>query len=162
MVSQRTPASGAVWSTARLALILPPRGVAPSDPGPRMDDDTGELAARIGRPLGRYAELYPDIERRLAAILRNPEPRVRRRVAAVEKLARQRAEGRRERLKARYGLTEAEARVAAWLADGGDIASLARATGLSPGTLRVQLKLVFAKTGVNRQAALIKLVQSPI
>jgi len=125
-----------------------------------MGEDSGELAARLGRPLGQYAKLYPDIERRLFAILRSSDPKIRRRISAIERIARQRTEARREQLQARYELTAAEARVAVWLADGGDIASYAETAGVAQGTVRVQLKSVFAKTGVNRQVALAKLVQS--
>jgi DNA-binding CsgD family transcriptional regulator len=125
-----------------------------------MDDDNEELARRLARPLGQYAQLYPDIERRLVGILENRDPKVRRRIAAVAGIARQRSEARRERLMARYQLTRAEAKVAAWLADGGDIASYAKSKGISIGTVRIQLKSVFAKTGVNRQAALVKLTQT--
>ena len=60
-----------------------------------MDDDNEELARRLARPLGQYAQLYPDIERRLVGILENRDPKVRRRIAAVAGIARQRSEARR-------------------------------------------------------------------
>jgi len=125
-----------------------------------MDDDSEELARRIARPLGQYAELYPDIERRLLGVLRSRDPKVLQRLAPLGKIARLRSEALRERLIARYRLTATEARVAAWLADGGDIAAYAETHGVSAGTVRIQLKSVYAKTGVSRQAALVKLAQT--
>jgi DNA-binding CsgD family transcriptional regulator len=54
-----------------------------------------------------------------------------------------------------FGLTPAEARVARGIAAGKTVDDLAYETGLSVGTLRQQLKSVFNKTGVSRQAELV-------
>ena len=105
----------------------------------------------------RYAQLYPSAGPRLRAILANPDPKLRRRVATLRRLAEAHEANRLGRLADDYGLTRAEARVALHIIDGGDIASYARAAGVSAGTVRSQLKSVFAKAGVSRQAELVKL-----
>ena len=63
-----------------------------------------------------------------------------------------------EMVAALYGLTPAEARVAAGLAEGLSPAEIADRHGVSTGTLRNQLKAVFSKTGTRRQAELVRLV----
>jgi DNA-binding CsgD family transcriptional regulator len=57
-----------------------------------------------------------------------------------------------------FGLTPAEARVARWIAAGKRIRDIADEAGLAAGTVRQQLKSVFAKTGVSRQADLVGLL----
>ena len=54
-----------------------------------------------------------------------------------------------------FDLTTAEARLAVALCDGCDLATAARNFGISRQTVRSQLKAVFAKTGVRRQAELV-------
>lgn len=61
-------------------------------------------------------------------------------------------------LKALYGLTDAEARLAAALTDGSSLDEIATSTGVSIPTLRTHLKRVMSKAGVNRQGELIRLV----
>jgi DNA-binding CsgD family transcriptional regulator len=56
-----------------------------------------------------------------------------------------------------FGLTGAEARLAALLGNGHDLASIAITLGVTRETLRSQLKAVFAKTGMRRQAELVAL-----
>ena len=58
------------------------------------------------------------------------------------------------------GLTKAESRVAALLAEGRSVPEIASATGRAEGTTRTHLKNVFAKHGLSRQADLIRLVLS--
>jgi DNA-binding CsgD family transcriptional regulator len=53
-----------------------------------------------------------------------------------------------------YGLTGAEARVAAMVAQGQDVAEIATKTGLSVNTIRTQLKQCFRKTETKRQSEL--------
>jgi DNA-binding CsgD family transcriptional regulator len=53
------------------------------------------------------------------------------------------------------GLTPAEAGLVAALVGGNSLAQYATRTGRSLGTLRAQLKSVFAKTGTHRQAELV-------
>ena len=56
------------------------------------------------------------------------------------------------RLRAAFGLTAAEARLAARLASGDGINAAAIALGISRETARTQLRAVFAKTNTHRQA----------
>ena len=55
-----------------------------------------------------------------------------------------------------FGLTVAESRLAALLVAGSSIQQASTQLGLSLNTVRTQLKSVFAKTGVNRQAELLR------
>lgn len=55
-----------------------------------------------------------------------------------------------------YGLSPAEAKVAASLASGRDLASTALELGVQPQTARCQLKSTFRKMGVNRQQELVR------
>jgi DNA-binding CsgD family transcriptional regulator len=54
-----------------------------------------------------------------------------------------------------YGFTRAESRLAAALCEGNDLNTLAKTFDVSHETLRGQLKTIFAKTGVRRQAELV-------
>src|SRR5262245_8856589 len=65
-----------------------------------------------------------------------------------------------ELLQAAFGLTFAEARLAAEIADGSNLHSIAKRLQLTIGTLRVQLKSVFVKTRTNRQAELAALLRN--
>jgi DNA-binding CsgD family transcriptional regulator len=57
-----------------------------------------------------------------------------------------------------FGLTPAEARLAAGLAKGLDLTEISELHAVSVGTLRVQLKSIFAKTQTKRQAQLVVLL----
>ena len=57
-----------------------------------------------------------------------------------------------------YGLTPTETRLAGYLIDGLTLSEAASEMKLSPATVRSYLKQVFAKTGVHRQASLIRLL----
>jgi DNA-binding CsgD family transcriptional regulator len=59
-----------------------------------------------------------------------------------------------------FGLTGAEARLAAALARGSTLVAAARALNIAHNTAKVQLRSVFAKTGVHRQAQLVALIAS--
>lgn len=63
-----------------------------------------------------------------------------------------------EVLQGLFDLTPAEAKAARAVAGGETVNSLAEKLGLSRETIRAQLKAVFAKTGVRRQADLIALL----
>jgi DNA-binding CsgD family transcriptional regulator len=65
-----------------------------------------------------------------------------------------------ETLAQQYGLTPAELRVLIALTDFGGVAEVAAALTLSAATVRTHLRHVFEKTGVRRQADLIKLMAS--
>lgn len=57
-----------------------------------------------------------------------------------------------------FDLTAAEARVAVSIAHGSDLAEIALSHNVSVGTVRNQLKVIFSKTGVSRQAELVRLI----
>jgi DNA-binding CsgD family transcriptional regulator len=59
-----------------------------------------------------------------------------------------------------FDLTAAEARVASRIAGGETIAEIASGTNTAEGTIRSQLKSVFGKIGVTRQADLVSLLGS--
>ncbi len=64
----------------------------------------------------------------------------------------------RERLQQTYGLTPAEARLAALLAEGGHVKTAAAQLGISFETARTHLKRIFSKTAVATQADLVRLL----
>jgi DNA-binding CsgD family transcriptional regulator len=57
-----------------------------------------------------------------------------------------------------FGLTQAEARVASLLVEGRSVSSIAEKLSVTPNTVRMQLKAVFAKTNTRRQGELIALL----
>ena len=57
-----------------------------------------------------------------------------------------------------FGLTPAESRVAALLADGQSPAEIAETLGVSRNTLKTQLASMYSKTGTSRQAQLVRLM----
>lgn len=63
-------------------------------------------------------------------------------------------------LRALLGLTMAEARLAAVLCEGLSLVEAAQRLGIAHNTAKVQLRAVFAKTGVRRQAQLVALMGS--
>ena len=127
-----------------------------------MDDDEPEYRLNLDATARRYAELYPSMAPRLRQILASRDPKLRRRIGVLVKAIAAADAGRLQRLKAAYRLSPAEARLALHIIDGGSIASYADLTGVTPGTARVQLKSVFAKTGVSRQAELVKRGQTEL
>jgi DNA-binding CsgD family transcriptional regulator len=63
-----------------------------------------------------------------------------------------------ELLQALFDLTPAEARVASMLVDGLSVETISETHGVSRNTVRTQLKSIFAKTGIDRQADLVRLL----
>ena len=61
-----------------------------------------------------------------------------------------------------FSLTPAEANIAVALADGLTLSEYAELKGISIGTTRIQLKSVFAKMGINRQAELVRKLYSSV
>jgi DNA-binding CsgD family transcriptional regulator len=57
-----------------------------------------------------------------------------------------------------FGLSKAEARIASLLADGFEPQQIAEQRNVSVGTIRVQMKHIFQKAKVHRQAELIKVI----
>ena len=66
-----------------------------------------------------------------------------------------------EILQALFDLSPAEARVAAMIAEGHSVKTIAELLSVQPNTIRVQLKAVFSKTGTGRQPELVSLLRSP-
>jgi DNA-binding CsgD family transcriptional regulator len=65
-----------------------------------------------------------------------------------------------ESVMARFELTRAEGRLACHLARGGSLKTFAQEQRVSIHTARNQVKAIFAKTGTNRQGALVALLRS--
>ena len=63
-----------------------------------------------------------------------------------------------EVLQSLYGLTPAEAKLAALLAQGKSLTEAATELHVTQNTARTHLKHIFQKTGVNRQSELVKLI----
>jgi DNA-binding CsgD family transcriptional regulator len=63
-----------------------------------------------------------------------------------------------EPLRAAFGLTPAEARLARQIARGDSLEDIAERHQVSLGTVRVQLKSLFQKTQTHRQAQLVSLL----
>lgn len=61
-----------------------------------------------------------------------------------------------------FALTPAEANIAVALADGLTLSEYAELKGISIGTARIQLKSVFSKMGINRQAELVRKLYSSV
>ena len=81
---------------------------------------------------------------------------------ALVVIARPRPDGDRiaRRVRRLYGLTEAEARVVAALTLGETVEQISVAHGVRVSTVRAQVRSIFEKTGVHRQADLVRLALS--
>jgi DNA-binding CsgD family transcriptional regulator len=64
-------------------------------------------------------------------------------------------------LQALYDLSPAEARIARLLLEGKSVSVIATQTAVTVNTVRAHLKSIFAKTGVNRQVELVRLLSLP-
>jgi DNA-binding CsgD family transcriptional regulator len=103
-----------------------------------------------------FAESNPAVVDRLGQIVRWVDANLR---AAGYKLSLEEIAPREdEGWETRFGLTPAEARLAAHLLDGGTPASYAQSQGLSPHTVRNHLRSIYAKTNTNRQVSLLQLL----
>lgn len=65
-----------------------------------------------------------------------------------------------ELLQRLYGLTPSEARLTERIVSGRALKDAAKDLGVTEGTTRTQLKVIFGKIGVNRQPELVKAVMS--
>ncbi len=84
---------------------------------------------------------------------------VSRSEGAAGVLAVRRAKGHSaRRIGQAFGLTGAEARLAAELVEGAGVEGIALKFGISRDTARNQLKAIFSKTGTHRQAELVLLL----
>ncbi|PRD41916.1 hypothetical protein C5748_18655 [Phyllobacterium phragmitis] len=86
-------------------------------------------------------------DQRVSAILLIVDPEKSRNLSLIE-------------MRTQYGLTQREAELTALLCRGARIAEAASHLGISVGTARQYLKVVFEKVGVNRQIDLVRLVGS--
>jgi DNA-binding CsgD family transcriptional regulator len=125
-----------------------------------MSNDSDDEPARYRSSLLEYAQLYPSIRERIRRITASADPVLSAKMTALL-VAHERAQaGQRERMAQRFGFTPTEGRVAQFLADCGSINQYAETFGVSEGTVRVQLRSVFAKTGVHRQAELVRVIEA--
>lgn len=67
-----------------------------------------------------------------------------------------------DRLRSLFGLTRAEARLAARLARGEALNEAAAGLNITYGTARTQLAVIFRKTGTNRQGELVRLLLTDV
>lgn len=121
-------------------------------PGPAHEAPAAGAVA-IVRPLGRPLVIHAapivgaasDVFQAAKAIVMVVDPDEHREPAALV-------------LRQTFGLTLAEAETALLLARGLDLDEIARMRAVSGGTVRQQIKAVFAKTATRRQAELVALV----
>jgi DNA-binding CsgD family transcriptional regulator len=127
-------------------------GAGHASSGPEMGDLLRQLAPHLTRAwcLGRASRS------KLARHDASP-PRSPTRAAPAPDLAGLPAVAR---LRAEFGLTKAEARLALRVADGSSLASAAQAFDVKLTTIRSQLQQVFAKTGTSRQTELVAMLLS--
>ena len=67
-------------------------------------------------------------------------------------------QGVRQRLRAQFGLSRAEAAICTLLAEDLSVNDIADLRGVATDTVRAQLKTIFEKTGLNKQGQVINLV----
>lgn len=121
-----------------------------------MDDlDALSKVLRLSRSLKHYEQTFPDMEARLREAYRSGNPWVRKAAASLTEAVRLRERQNADWYVEAFGLTATEGRIAAHLMSGGSIATYATTQGVSASTVRTQLKSIFAKVGVNRQAELL-------
>ncbi len=72
------------------------------------------------------------------------------------------SKGACERLRVTYGLSASEAKLALRLAAGQDLPNAAKALGITHASAQTYCKRVFSKTGVGRQADLVRLVLTSV
>ena len=115
------------------------------------------LAETIPSPDG-YADLYPTTRRRIVDLLTNISANLENTGLSLVIERPDAPDDAARALMERHDLTAAEARLALHLAGGGTLASHAAAQKVSRNTARTQLQSIFQKMGVNRQAAVVRLV----
>lgn len=111
-------------------------------------------ANRFFDELREYAALYPSVIPRLEQAAKAGDPHVARAVKAFADASMQSEISHIARCRARFDLTDAQARIAIFLSEGGTVSEYATAMKLSVATVRTHLKAIFAKTGAKRQAEL--------
>lgn len=108
--------------------------------------------------LKEYATLYPSVIPRLAAAAKAGDPHVNKAINVFAEASHKAEVSHIARCRTRFDLTETQARIATFLAEGGTVNEYAEAMGVSAGTVRTHLKTIFAKTGVRRQAELAVII----
>jgi DNA-binding CsgD family transcriptional regulator len=109
---------------------------------------------RFFEELKEYSALYPSVIPRLERAAKAGNPHVMRAVRAFADASIASETSHIARCRARFDLTETQARIAIFLAEGGTVAEYAAAMKISVATVRTHLKAIFAKTGAKRQAEL--------
>lgn len=109
-------------------------------------------------PMSGYELTYPSVRRRLIEILETVSESLAGAGLDVVVEKTQSADEAATRLARSFGLTPAELRLARHLADGGTLAAYAAEQNVSRNTARTHLSSIFQKTGVNRQADLVRLL----
>jgi DNA-binding CsgD family transcriptional regulator len=104
----------------------------------------------------RWTERNPEVPKRLEEIARWLDADLRAAGLAFEIKTADATPG--EAWAKRYGLTPAETRLATHLLAGGTTETYARDRGVSPHTVRNQLRAIYAKTDTNRQVSLLQLL----
>ena len=137
--------------------------------GARHPDDDAALGAAIRAAAAREADTAPRAvtvrspQTQGAAITLDVLPLPRRRlelrfdghVLVLARIAGGDEQRRATLLRETFGLTPAEVEIAMALAHGTKAKDIAQARGVSVGTVRVQIKSLLAKAGVNRQMELL-------
>jgi DNA-binding NarL/FixJ family response regulator len=113
---------------------------------------------RIVRGAEAYSRLYPSIIPRLKAAIRSGHPAARAIAAAVARSLEESVGRQQAQLQDQHGLSRQEIKVALHLIEGGTVATCAATLDVAESTVRSHLKSIFAKTGVNRQADLHRLL----
>ena len=111
---------------------------------------------------GKFTEIVPSPNCRNSIFVRvsvpSGSPFARARLLILIRDLSARPLAKAEQLRRGFGLTPGEALLAAALSNGTSLQDTADELGIGNETARTHLKGVFAKTGVNRQTALIALI----
>lgn len=109
------------------------------------DPERSQPLTLIVRPGPPYGPVSAPLKRTAVIVLRDPARRAMLPEGDLEQL---------------FGLSPAEARLATRLANGDDLDGAASGLNIGRNTVRSQLQSIFAKTGVNRQGDLVRLLLS--
>ncbi len=122
---------------------------------PKPFPESSDTAMRAERPSGKrpYVILVAPV-RGAYPVLSSMQPAVS--VVVIDPEHEASLSGRR--LREAFGLTEAEARLAALLTTGAELRDAAQRLGITYGTARTRLSQIFQKTDTRRQPALIRLL----
>jgi len=124
-----------------------------------MDNRKAIEEPEVSATLIAYAKLYPTILERMRQISHSSDPALAEKMRVILRAYAVKQQGALKALNDRFQLTQAEARIALFLASGGSVKEYAAVSDVSEGTVRVHLKAIFAKTGVHRQMDLVRLLK---